>query len=48
MPSGEWLGFRDRRRAQQVAIINGEAQAALEPLVPECDFTLASASNPKG
>lgn len=47
-PFGEWLGFRDRRRSQQAAISSGEAQAALEPEIAECDFVLVSTSGPKG
>ena len=37
---GGWLGFEGRRRVWQAALSLGEVHAALEPRIPECDFTL--------
>ena len=37
-PSGGWLGSGRRGRAWQAAISPGEAQAAVEPGIPEWDF----------
>jgi hypothetical protein len=37
-PGNEWLGSRSRRRTWQAAISLGEAHAAFEPEISECDF----------
>ncbi len=46
--SGGWLGFQNRRRSWQAAISPGEAHAALEPGIAECDLAPARAFAPKG
>ena len=45
-PAGGRLGSRDRRRAQQAAIRAGEAHAAIEPAMLECDIIPSSDGAP--
>ncbi len=38
MPGSGWLGSRSRRRTWHAVISLGEAHAAFEPKISECDF----------